>query len=152
MRVKLTNTGRRSQRRRTMSAAPGCHCAKITVSSFLKHPCCNNRFIRQQQARLASTQCGSPRLFNSKFATGTAFHNAPSNGHKCSAFFNFGKSNEYKGVCHSSDAQSTYSAAFCITSVNVWRSITCYSAVLSGIQYSNNAHAQTRRKRLSLEA
>lgn len=81
-----------------MSAAPGCHCGhKLTVSSFLKHPCNNNRFIRQQQARLASTQCGSPRLSNSKFATGTAFHNTPSNGHRCSAFFKFGKSNEYKG-------------------------------------------------------
>jgi len=80
-----------------MSAAPGCHCPKITVSSFLKHPCCNNRFIRQHQARLASTQCGSPRLSNSKFATGTPFHNTPSNGHRCSAFFKFGKSNEYKG-------------------------------------------------------
>ena len=84
-----------------MSAAPGCHCPKITVSSFLKHPCCNNRFIRQHQARLASTQCGSPRLSNSKFATGTPFHSTPSNGHRCSAFFKFGKSNEYKGVLHS---------------------------------------------------
>lgn len=80
-----------------MSAAPGCH--KITVSTFLKHPCCNNRFIRQQAARLASTQCGSPRLSSSKFASGTQLQNTSSNGHKCSAFFKFGKSkdSEYRG-------------------------------------------------------
>ncbi|KAL0037014.1 hypothetical protein WJX77_009396 [Trebouxia sp. C0004] len=80
-----------------MSAAPGCH--KITVSTFLKHPCCNNRFIRQQAARLASTQCGSPRLSSSKFASGTQLQNTTSNGHKCSAFFKFGKSkdSEYRG-------------------------------------------------------
>ena len=80
-----------------MSAAPGC--AKITVSTFLKHPCsCNNRFIRQHAARLASAQSGSPRLNGGKFATGTQLQNSASNGHKCSAFFKFGKSkDEYKG-------------------------------------------------------
>ena len=80
-----------------MSTAPGC--AKITVSSFLKHPCCcNNRFIRQHAARLASAQSGSPRLNGGKFATGTQLQNSTSNGHKCSAFFKFGKSkDEYRG-------------------------------------------------------
>ncbi|KAL3145880.1 hypothetical protein ABBQ38_015250 [Trebouxia sp. C0009 RCD-2024] len=81
-----------------MSAAPNCH-TTVTVATFLKHPCsCNNRFIRQHAARLASAQSGSPRL-NSKFAAGTHLHNSTSNGHKCSAFFKFGKSkeNEYKG-------------------------------------------------------
>ena len=80
-----------------MSTAPGY--AKITVSTFLKHPCsCNNRFIRQHAARLASAQSGSPRLNGAKFATGTQLQNSTSNGHKCSAFFKFGKSkDEYKG-------------------------------------------------------
>ena len=95
--IQITVTAVAAALARSMSAAPGCH--KITVSTFLKHPCCNNRFIRQQAARLASTQCGSPRLSSSKFASGTQMQNAPSNGHKCSAFFKFGKSkdSEYKG-------------------------------------------------------
>ena len=82
---------------RSMSTVPGCHCHQLPISSFLKHPCSNNRFIRQQQARLASAQSGSPRISSSKFASGTSLHSLPSNGYKCSAFFKFGKSNEYKG-------------------------------------------------------
>ena len=81
-----------------MAAAPACFGHHTTVASFLRHPCSNNRFIRQHAARLASSKCSSPRVNSSKYLTGTHLQNTSSNGHRCSAFFKFGKSkDEYKG-------------------------------------------------------
>lgn len=78
-------------------AAPTCY--QTSLPNFLKHPCCNNRFIRQHTARLASTQCGSPRPSSSRYFVGTHLSNRAAKGQRCNAFFKFGKSkgSEYKG-------------------------------------------------------